>query len=158
MKRGHLYFAQVDGGGPVKIGWTCGSIYDRIRQLQWASPYVLNWIGATPAPKSREGDCHRELSDYRVRSEWFHPVKPVLDLMRRECGDFNPADYIYHHIGPLQEFRALTGCNTETFDRACKTINVSSWDLAAWRDRGRALPEGAIEKLRQIMPDLRQAS
>ena len=54
MIDGNIYFLQVKPYGPVKIGWTSGSVYYRMKALQAASPYELKWIGAAIAKREAE--------------------------------------------------------------------------------------------------------
>lgn len=81
---GANYAIQVTGGGPIKIGFTCGHAKGRLRALQAASPYMLEVVAFWPATKAHEKAIHSELSDYRVRSEWYHPVVPVWDRVLAE--------------------------------------------------------------------------
>lgn len=105
-KVGNLYFLQVAGDGPIKIGWTQGSPLLRSKVLQHASPYELIWRGSCPASRQDETAAHKLLAAYRVRNEWFHPVKAVLDFVAEKAPGFTAEAYIEQHCRPDLQARA----------------------------------------------------
>jgi hypothetical protein len=115
---GTVYILQVDGGGPIKIGFTTQNVYQRITSIQHGSPYVLNWVGAYRGTIEDERSAHRELSDFNLRGEWFHPVAPVLKFIESKSGvDFTPTAYLNKHCGMQQrnEIRARLAVLNRSF-------------------------------------------
>lgn len=81
-----IYFIQCGPDGPIKIGWTDGSIVGRTRSLQMASPHVLVIVGAYEGDRNDEASLHRMFSQYRVRGEWFHPNQKIVDHISENGG------------------------------------------------------------------------
>jgi hypothetical protein len=85
-----VYFLQVEGSGPVKIGTTIGNVHLRVQSLQQASPYELRWIGYFPGGRTEEKAAHQLLSGSRLRGEWFYPTAEVVAFVKEKCPDFCP--------------------------------------------------------------------
>lgn len=73
-----IYYLQCSPDGPIKIGYTDGSINGRIRQLQATSPHVLVALGAHEGSKEDERCLHGKFAKFRVRAEWFQPSDVIL--------------------------------------------------------------------------------
>ena len=80
-----VYFVQVVGGGPIKIG-CAGHAESRVTALQNYCPYKIELLGHIPGNEAHERWLHSLLSSERLRGEWFHStlitrsvVKAVLD-------------------------------------------------------------------------------
>lgn len=78
------YAVQAGPDGPIKIGFTRNRVSARMLHLQQASPYELVLIAQWPATEPHEKRIHQELSAFRLRREWYHPVRPVLDRIKAE--------------------------------------------------------------------------
>ena len=74
-----VYFVEAGVGGPIKVGWTADSLYDRITALQTGNPLRLDPVAAFRGDLWREGLVHRLLGADRIRGEWFER-RPALDL------------------------------------------------------------------------------
>ena len=157
MKRGNLYFLQVDGGGPIKIGWTYGSVLSRIRSLQQSSPYILNWIGACLAFRSEETAAHKLLADYRLRGEWFHPVRPVLRFKEDRVGEFDSDKYIEKQFGPLDRLNRLVFRRNDIYRRIAEESEVETHALYRWRAGTRMLPPDALRRLEESISKYEKA-
>lgn len=83
---GYVYFIQVQGGGPVKIGWSV-DVHERLSELQTGCPLPLE-IRRTIETTDRtlEKRIHQYFKDLRIRGEWFD-VDPELDLFMNTTGD-----------------------------------------------------------------------
>ena len=71
------YFVQGRITGLVKIGRTYGTVQQRVKELQTASPdtlQVLKWVKG-----DIEAACHFQFRQHRSHNEWFRPHR---DLMR----------------------------------------------------------------------------
>jgi len=75
---GLVYFIQICGNGPIKIG-VSDNPDRRLRTLQLSCPYDLQILFAIPGGSVLERQLLQEFSSWRIRGEWFWPVKPLLD-------------------------------------------------------------------------------
>lgn len=55
----------------VKVGFTRGNPYARMRDLQTGCPYSMRMIGFMFGTVDRERELHDALSDERAQGEWF---------------------------------------------------------------------------------------
>ncbi len=80
-----VYFLAAGRDGPIKIGWTAGSVMDRMAQLQVGCPFELILLGTlyTEAAPDLERQLHQECSEFHCRGEWFLPHP---DLYRQVAG------------------------------------------------------------------------
>lgn len=77
-----IYFAQAEGVGHIKIGFTDGQdAGDRLASLQTGSPVPLRLLGTIPGSIEGEKDLHRRFAAARVCGEWFKPVPALLALI-----------------------------------------------------------------------------
>lgn len=74
---GCIYFVQGSDGGPIKIGYTQGSVADRLRGLQTGASSLLVCIATMPGSYALEKRLHELLAEHRQQGEWFNP-SPVL--------------------------------------------------------------------------------
>lgn len=75
-----VYFIQMGGDGPIKIGWA----YDprkRLMDLQCASPFDLHMLFMAPGDAIEEGLLHGRFARGRLRGEWFRPTPELLALI-----------------------------------------------------------------------------
>lgn len=89
-----IYVAEIGTDGPVKIGRGKNAM-ERVRAIQTACPYRLEYRTHADWPDAIEGQIHEYLKDERIKGEWFHNTKKV--------------ERIAHIIdrGDLQELMAL---------------------------------------------------
>lgn len=73
-----IYFIQVGGDGPIKIGVAVDPV-QRLQALQVGHPEQLRIIATIPGGLSREAEIHRKLSAYRKAGEWFHPDQALFE-------------------------------------------------------------------------------
>ncbi|WP_045368451.1 GIY-YIG nuclease family protein [Methyloceanibacter caenitepidi] len=150
-KIGNLYFLQVTPFGPVKIGWTSGVVYYRMKQLQYASPHELKWLGAKEATQRAEESAHKLLAEYCIRSEWFHPTPEVMNFITETVGDFDEAAYVEHHF-PKSLCDAVGSFRSEHgWDRLVKATGLTSYDIWKWRDRRRVLPQETLAVIADVL-------
>lgn len=76
-----VYFVAAESGGCVKVGFTAGSVEDRLRQLQVGSPVPLIAIVAVKATRAVECWLHEELADDWSHGEWFRQTPRVRAIM-----------------------------------------------------------------------------
>lgn len=72
-----VYFAQVAGNGPIKIGFTRKCLEMKLRRLRWACPYPLVILATMDGTAPEEKRLHARFGAHRIHGEWFHP-SPVL--------------------------------------------------------------------------------
>jgi hypothetical protein len=68
---GHVYV--VKNGGYYKIGYTNGSVVDRMRMIQGNNPVKLLVICTIPTPNAAQLEryLHEEFASKRERGEWY---------------------------------------------------------------------------------------
>lgn len=152
MKRGHLYFLQVEPFGPVKIGWTGGEVHLRVKQLQQASPHVLRWIGAVERDRKAETEAHRVLASDRLRNEWFNPTPAVMAFITRTIGSFDEKAYVELHFRPsLQSrFRKLVAYRRDFREHLLSRIGFK-FDDNRWLERGLTLSQEQLDKIESVV-------
>lgn len=94
----------------VKIGYTRGCPFKRLRDLQTGSPCELTLMVAHPGTFAEEKMIHREFSRFSVRGEWFelspelffHIFTAVIGLANEydEAGEAMP-DWVKHRYSTL---------------------------------------------------------
>jgi len=73
-----VYFVQVGGNGPVKIG-VASHLETRLQAIQSTCPFPLRIIGAVAGGGQKlERKLHRQFSTDRLRGEWFLPSKELI--------------------------------------------------------------------------------
>ncbi len=76
-----LYFAQAEGIGRIKIGFTDGDVSARLADLQTGSPVPIRLLGTLAGTLEDEKDLHRRFGAARVCGEWFEPTPELLALI-----------------------------------------------------------------------------
>lgn len=82
---GYVYFITI--GEPaiwVKIGFTSGDPYARMRLLQTGCPYPMNMLGFVLSSMGLEKDLHSVLSEHRGHGEWFEYADRVVQIINSE--------------------------------------------------------------------------
>src|SRR5262245_32694325 len=78
-----IYFARVGQDGPIKIGFTAGSVAERVADLQCGCPWPLTIMHEMPGDLFVEAHLHDLLDAHRMEGEWFKPSTDVLALVGR---------------------------------------------------------------------------
>lgn len=79
-RKSYVYFAQVRGGGPIKIGCSCGP-KSRIYGLQSWCPVPLDFVCMVEGGRDEEFALHDALKDFRMHSEWFEPNEKLAAII-----------------------------------------------------------------------------
>jgi hypothetical protein len=74
----YIYFVQAGETGPIKIGCS-QSPRNRLGELQIAHYKTLRLLGWIEHSDILENQLHIEFEDDRIRGEWFHPTKQVIN-------------------------------------------------------------------------------
>lgn len=72
----HVYFAQCDFGGPIKIGCSY-AVPARIQAQSLVLPFNLVTIGAIRGSHFIERFLHAWFRQHQIRGEWFEPAPEV---------------------------------------------------------------------------------
>lgn len=87
-----IYFAQVNGDGPIKIGFTSKPWLNlRMKSLRTFCPYPIAVLGVMPGEASQERALHRRFKLCKVRGEWFRPEPELVQFIAENC---NAADLL----------------------------------------------------------------
>lgn len=109
----YIYFIQVDGGGPIKIGITKNDPRKRMSKIQSDCPWPVSLLGATTGALDDEAAFHRNLSAFKMQGEWFKPAPEVLaaigETLRTTEVSFKPKKRGPKYAHPLCEYRSQHG-------------------------------------------------
>lgn len=78
----HIYFIRGEITRRIKIGYTTGSVYRRLLDLQVGSPDKLELLGVVNAPIWLEKEFHELLKSDRSHNEWFEESAQLLRFIR----------------------------------------------------------------------------
>lgn len=82
---GFVYFIAI--GEPyvtqVKVGFTAGDPYARMKTLQTGCPFEMRMLGFVVGNKGQEAELHDVLRDERLKGEWFE----YTDFVQRVIAD-----------------------------------------------------------------------
>ncbi|MFH1379252.1 MAG: helix-turn-helix domain-containing protein [bacterium] len=77
-----IYFIQSGISGPIKIGFTKHeSPKQRLSVLQTNHHEKLNLLGTMPGSEKDEAFLHARFKRFKIRGEWFQPVKELIDFL-----------------------------------------------------------------------------
>jgi hypothetical protein len=134
-----IYFIQIDGGGPIKIGYTSGTdVRPRLRAIQTSVPYPLAVIHTMPGELADERNLHERFAEWRMHGEWFQPGPSlVLWLRDRRASPFG-ANVIPHLRCHIEERRhgPLTARDAAILEAASTIGWARTRDIAAWAGVG----------------------
>jgi len=82
------YFVQGLEGGDIKIGYTKGPPYGRLRSLDSGSPVPLKIIGLLAGDQEKK--MHLRFASHRSRGEWFRPASELLQFIAVNAQDSMP--------------------------------------------------------------------
>jgi hypothetical protein len=139
-----VYFIQLQPIGPIKIGFTNGNVALRMKALQQTSPHILKWIGWFPGGRKDELSAHHRLVNSKLRAEWFHPTREVLDFVQEKSPDFSEKKYrdeIFMETERALVRRVLPRWKDATLGARQKILNESGFDnrnLCRWLECLRA--------------------
>jgi hypothetical protein len=78
-----IYFiSDLSGVGPVKIGYTSGSVEERRKALQTGSPMQLAIVAMAEGSEFAEKRLHDICEPERLHGEWFKRGPRTLNLLR----------------------------------------------------------------------------
>lgn len=77
----YIYFIQVAGGGPVKIGITRHDPRQRMVKIQSDCPWPVQLLGAIKGDIDQEAIFHRQLEEFKLQGEWFRPAEQVIAVV-----------------------------------------------------------------------------
>lgn len=76
-----IYFLQQGADGPIKIGYTTGSISIRKNQIQTSCPEKLTLLGTMEGDENQERLLHAFFHAHKLHGEWFEPAPMVLNYI-----------------------------------------------------------------------------
>jgi len=82
-----IYFIEIIGEEPIKIGYTLKRVSQRLSQLQVASPKPMRVLAVLDGGKNTEAVLHEMFQDDLIRGEWYHRSNELLDFLEG-CGDY----------------------------------------------------------------------
>ena len=81
-----VYFLQVEGGGPIKIGCSRDPL-NRLRSLMFWCPYRLMIVATAPGCRIAEAALHERFAADRLHGEWFRPAPALMALIAKVNDD-----------------------------------------------------------------------
>ena len=82
-----IYFIEIIGELPIKIGYTSKPVNQRLSHLQVASPKPMRVLAVIDGGKDTEAVLHEMFQDDLIRGEWYHRSNELLDFLEG-CGNF----------------------------------------------------------------------
>jgi len=76
-----IYFIQAGKNGPIKIGHTNNKVSNRMASMQVGCPYELRLLWTLNGDIKDEFNLHEMFKHERIRGEWFHPSKDLVDYI-----------------------------------------------------------------------------
>jgi len=76
-----IYFIQSGTSGPIKIGYSGGSIERRLAALQTGHPEPLRLLASMGGDRSTEAELHRRFHTHRRSGEWFDPHPDLIQFI-----------------------------------------------------------------------------
>jgi hypothetical protein len=86
VKMIYIIKASFDGSHVYKIGFTRGSVKERLKQLQTASPIKLSIVKEFRGDLMEEQRIHNYLVTLRSHGEWFNHGPLIEPFLERENG------------------------------------------------------------------------
>lgn len=149
-EKSSIYFIQIGLSGPIKIGYTAGSVDKRLASLQTSHPEPLRVLASIEGNRDVETDLHARFARYRKKGEWFEPHPDIIQ--------FFSTDPRREKMTYIDDIFGATGLLAQRFDgyspRPGQVDMVRLVD-AAIRDRGHALieaPTGTGKSLAYAVP------
>lgn len=136
---GLLYFVQVAGNGPIKIGFT-GNFEVRMKAIQAWCPLEIKPLLAIRTDAIAEFYSHFCLRAHQMRGEWFHPhpfVSNYIESIRSTgrvpgCPDPIP-DHDHRRVEARFNFARVIPAIWPDYDAMSKEIALKGRpDYTAW--------------------------
>lgn len=86
-----VYFVQMDGDGPIKIGTTT-QLSKRLSALQTSTPRRLDLMGYMPGDRHSERAWHEKYAAQNVGMEWFSPSPELISDIKESIRGFSEPD------------------------------------------------------------------
>lgn len=86
-----IYFIEIVGDTPVKIGHTSKPVNQRLSQLQVGNPKPMRVVATVDGDKEMEGYLHAMFAEAHIRGEWYERTEAVLDFLEG-CSDYESED------------------------------------------------------------------
>lgn len=79
---GAVYFMRAGRRGPIKIGWTRGSVHGRLRVVQLGCAEKIEIIKVIRGcSRSDEAEWHKRFAPNRMYGEWFSPTDMLMQAI-----------------------------------------------------------------------------
>lgn len=96
---GKVYF--MTDGEAIKIGYTSGNVFKRMKQLSTGCPEKLYLLGYITGTKKTEKQLHSQFERIRIRKngEWFHGQQELIDYINA----INEKEHVFIEKTPLTQ-------------------------------------------------------
>lgn len=85
LDRGHVYFVHAAIVNRIKVGWTRGNVYTRLKGLQSLAPVELMVLGIHKGSILMERGFHKKFQANRWSGEWFNATPEMLQYIKTHC-------------------------------------------------------------------------
>src|SRR4051812_9870839 len=82
----YIYFIQVEGDGPIKIGTTGDHPQKRLSKIQTDCPWQVKLLGTIFGSVAQEKRMHLVLAPWKMQGEWFKPHPIVVAAIESALG------------------------------------------------------------------------
>jgi hypothetical protein len=146
MSKRFVYFLQVEGCGPVKIGCALKPI-GRLQSLRAWCPYQLDLIATAPGDLAQEKTLHAQFAEHRLHYEWYAPHQSLMDLIEtvKETGSL-PSNISTQGRGlvfsSVDDVCELFGGQAET----ARLLDIDISAISQWKRRA-SIPPRSMYRL-----------
>ena len=138
-----IYFIQQGDTGPIKIGYTDGSVENRLRTLQTGSPKKLTLLGFITGTQEQEKLLHRFFHAERIAGEWFEPTPNLkayllgcilnqqIEPVESTLTFFESGSTLDNYLDEIEKgiiLEALRRCNQDRV-KACLSLGINNRSL-----------------------------
>jgi len=104
----NIYFIKVQGTNTFKVGFTIRDPKQRLKGLQGMNPDQLELYGSFWCPDMKvEKECHKMLSKYNIRREWFELPLDVVDETIEYFDSFYAFEHIINNLRDTEESKSI---------------------------------------------------
>ena len=76
-----VYIVSAIGSGRIKIGFTAGTLLERMRSFETGCPFPTQALALIPGDRDLEQDLHAAFASHRQHLEWFEDSTEVRTML-----------------------------------------------------------------------------
>ena len=84
-----VYVVSAVGSGRIKIGFTSGTMINRMKGFETGCPFPTKLLAVMPGSRELEKDLHKTFASQRRHLEWFEDSPAIRKLIRELVVNLN---------------------------------------------------------------------